>query len=660
MINVLFFYEVNMPNSHYRTDYPKDEKEKTKLHPDVQWVNDNWDSWDSHWSSKFSDFEGYYDQWLGKPPVRLEDWQANFNKKLTWQAEKTLVARFHSALFPNSAPVDTDGTEAVDELQSILAKSIVAHWFKIGKFSQEFLAGMKSAAIYGTGLFEDDWYQKVELKPEFSEVEEDDLRPMVDNEQNAITDDKGNVKTYKVGTKKVMREVERYKIVEDRYRVKKANIFAWRFHPDKLDDDDDFGAMKIEYLTFDTLLFRQAEAVKMGFAPFDNMDKIKDDKSNADQEDTKRLQKDAGFIDDKDPKLQVIHYYGFYPDSKDKDEDGEPRKKPMWLTVVNRKFLLRKRPNPFWHKKPPVIRIVWTEDEKASYYGIGLAQIGKEAEVRANENVNTRTDIKKKIVKGRTYYNKTDKKIKKGELSKNYPGQYIGCTDVNNFKPEVVQPLSPDDYKEEETAVNDFREVTGATASLNPTEDISQQHKTKGGMQMLLSNSLQKLKPDLLMMEMSGIRRMANRGFLLTMQYFSEPKMIKLMASQDQKRRLRLNELYSLTPGEIKKSVNFICTGLSESMEKEDRIKKLLSFAEVSAKIPPLQAIVNYQGIGKQVAMYLGFENIEDLINMGEGDPLAPTQPQGMPQGMGPGGQIMPPGMPQQSPGQQPPQMPQG
>ena len=646
-----------MANSHYRTTSPKGEKAKIKLDPNVKWINDNWDKWESHWSGKMSEFDGYYDQWIGKPPVRAEEWQANFNKKLTWQAEKTLVSRFHSALFPNSAPLDVDGTEPVDEMQGILAKSIVAHWFKIGKFSKEFLSGMRSSAIYGTGLFEDDWYQKVELKPEFSEVEEDDLRPMVDNESKAITDEKGNVKTYKVGVKKVTREVERYRIVEDRYRVKKGNIFAWRFHPDKLNDDDDFGAMKVEYITFDTLLTRQTEAVKMGFSPFDNMDKIKEDMSSVKEEDTKRLQKDGGFIDEDDPKLQVIHYYGLYPDDKDKDEDGEPRKKPMWLTAVNRKFLLRKRPNPFWHKKPPVFRIVWTEDERPSYYGIGLAQIGKEAELRANENVNIRTDIKKKLVKGRTFYKRTDKKIKKSELSKNYPGQYIGCEDVNNFKPEVVQPLSPDDYKEEETAVNDFREITGATASLSPVNDISQQHKTKGGMQLLLSQAVQKLKPDLLMMEMMGIRRMANRGFLLTMQYFSEPKMIKLMASQDQKKRLRLREMYFLTPDEIKQNVNFICTGISENAEKQEKIEQLVNFMGISAKILPLQAITNYQGIGKQIALYLGFENIEDLINMGEGDPLAPSPVQGMPQGMGPGGPqgpqggpSMPQGMPQGQP----------
>ncbi len=649
-----------MATKHYKTDYPKDTKPKSKLHPAVEFCNKNWDVWDSHWSTKLSEFEGYYDQWLGKPPTRGEDWQSNFNKKLTWQAEKTLVARFHSALFPNSAPIDVDGTEPVDELQAILAKSIVAHWFKIGKFSREFLAGMKSAAIYGTGFFEDDWYQRVELKPEFSKVVEDDLRPMVDNEGSALTDDKGNVRTYKVGTKKVMREVERYRIVEDRYRIKKANIFAWRIHPDKLDDDDDFGAMKVEYITFDTLLQRQAEAVKMGFAPFDNMDKIKDDKTAIKEEETKRLQKDAGFKDEDDPKLQLIHYYGLYPDDKDKDEDGNPRKKPMWITCVNRKFLLRKRPNPFWHKKPPLFHIVWTEDEKPSYFGIGLAQIGKEAEIRANENVNIRTDMKKKLVKGRTYYNRTDKKIKKSELKLNYPGQYLGCGDVNNFKPEEIRSLSPDDYKEEETAVNDFREVTGASASLSPTEDISQQHKTKGGMQLLLSQAVQKLRPDLLMMEIMGIRRMANRAFLLTMQYFSEPKMIKLMASQEEKRKLRLGELYSLTPGEIKQNVNFVCTGLSESLEKIEKIEKLLRFAEISAKIPPLQAIVNYQGIGKQVALYLGFENIEDLIMMGEGNPLEPTgPPQGMPgmpraQGMPPGSQGAPQGIPGQ--GQLPPQ----
>ena len=39
---------------------------------------------------------------------------------------------------------------------------------------------------------------------------------------------------------KAGRENKRKEIIEDRYRLRKTSIFAWRIHPYKKDDDDDY------------------------------------------------------------------------------------------------------------------------------------------------------------------------------------------------------------------------------------------------------------------------------------------------------------------------------------------------------------------------------------------------------------------------------------
>ena len=110
-------------------------------------VRDAWIKWDAHWGSKMTKFGEYYDRWKGKPPTRDEEWQSQFHKKLTWQALATLVSRFHSAMFPVSAPIDCDTSDNANLFQTIIAKSMVAHWFKVGKISIEFLRGMRSAGI---------------------------------------------------------------------------------------------------------------------------------------------------------------------------------------------------------------------------------------------------------------------------------------------------------------------------------------------------------------------------------------------------------------------------------------------------------------------------------------------------------------------------------
>ena len=635
---------------HYRTDQTIDkEPEVEKLEPCVTFVVEAWENWNSHWSSKMSDFEKYYDRWKGKPPQRDEEWQSQFNKRLTWQAEKALVAQFHPALFPVPAPIEVDATEVQDEFQGVLAKSIVAHWFKVGKFSLEYLKGMRSAAIYGTGLFEDDWYVRKEKIYEKVEEEIDDFRPMVDENSKPVLDDDGNVRASVVGKRKVIRENDRFDVVEDRYRVRKANIFSWRIHPSKTSDDDDYPAIKQEFITYDTLLDRQRELEKYGTEGFDEniLEKIKKDNFKVDSSDLNRLKKDGDFDDNKNPNLELLNYWGLYSD------DQEKEKTPHWIIVVNRKYKLRLSENPFWHKKPPLFHIVWAEDEKDSYYGIGLAESGESAEDRANMTVNIRMDERKKNVRGGGWYNANDKKISKKLLQRNLPGLWKPCSDVNaSVKPDMPIPKSTqDDYKEEETTVNDHRDITGATTSLLPTADEKQQHKTLGGMKLLIGQAAQRLKPDLVNIEMMGIRTAANRAFLLTRQFMDKPKMIELVASSDQLKRFGVEKIYELTPDKIIGKVNFYCTGLSETIETSQKVDSLLKYAEITSKIPPMMAITNYQGIAKRIALWLGFEDIGDIVlAFNPNSPLAPmppAQPPGLPGGL-PGGlpQGMIPGVP--------------
>ena len=626
--------------SHYTAGEIKQAPEAEEILPCVKFVVDNFEKWSDHWANKMAEFEKYYDRWYGKPPKRDEDWQAQFHKRLTWQGEKTLVARIHAALFPNSAPIDTTRTEVTDDKQALLAKSIVAHWFKVGEVSREFLAAMRSGAIYGTGLFEDDWYVRKEMVTEKETIQIPDYRPMVGEDKRPVLDEDGNVKTYQVGEKPYTKDRSRLKVVEDRYRVKKANIFAWKIHPSKLSDDDDFPVIKQEFITYDTLMERQQELAKYGITGFDEMDKIQNDKFKIEEADAKRFNKEGEYVDDKNPLLEVLNYWGLY--AEEEGEDGYKkgsRKRPVWIMVVNRKYKIKLIDNPYWHKKPPLFHIVWTEDEKPSYYGIGLAQIGADAEDRANNVVNIRTDVKRKTVRGSGWYNANDKKIKKTQLMTNVPGLMRACSDVNNaVKYDVIPGLDVTDYKEEEIAVNDHREITGSSSALLPAENPKNRPDTLGGMQQDLSQALSKLKPDLQMMEMMGIRRIANRAFLLTRQFFTKEESIELLAPEDQLKQMGLEKIYKLSPGEIIGNVHFFSTGLSEVSDKAQNIDKLLKFTEVTGKIPAMAQMMNYQEIGKQIGIWLGLEDISRFISEVPNQPVPqtvqqPQQPQ-IPQGV--------------------------
>lgn len=611
---------------HYRVDQPKQAQEDVELEPCVSMVIDAWDSWSDHWASRLSDFEGYYDRWYGVAPKRDEEWQAKFHKRLTFQATSALIARIHGALFPTSAPIDTEVTKVTNQLQSLLAKSIVAHWFKIGQFILEFLSGIRSAAIYGTGLFEDDWYVRKEIVHEKKVTMMPDFRPMVGPDGQQILDDQGRVKSSQVGQRPLEQTNKKLKVVEDRYRLRKANIFSWRVHPNKLNDDDDYPVIKQEFITYDTLLERQKELEKYGIDGFENMEVIKEDKYKIKDEDARRFNKEGEYTDEKDPRIELLTYWGLYV-----EQDGDQgykkgaEKRPVFIMVVNRKYRIQLKDNPFWHQKSPLFHIVWNEDEKPSYYGIGIAQTGADAEDRANRVVNIRTDVRSKNLRGGGWYNALDKKIKKTELQKNVPGLWRTCSNVNEaYKPDIPIPTDPADYQEEEIAVNDHREITGASVSLAPTGDGKQQHKTLGGLELLLGKDLQRLKPDLQNIEIMGIRKAANRAFLMTRQFYSQTETIELLASEDQAKALGVQKIYQLSPQQIIGDVQFFCTGLSESIDKNQNIEKLIQYMEITGKIPQMAQITNYQEIGKQIMAYLNLENSEKFFQ----PPPPPPQPE--------------------------------
>jgi hypothetical protein len=430
--------------------------------------------------------------------------------------------------------------------------------------------------------------------------------------------------------------------------VRKANIFAWRIHPNKIDDDDDFPAIKQEFVTYDDLLERQAEAEKYGFTKFDNIEKLEQDKFNIKEEDLKRLQKEGDYIDKDNPRIELLHYWGLYSDS------ANVQKKPMWIIVANRKYILRKQDNPYWHKKPPLFHIVWTEDERPSYYGIGLCEIGADAEDRANTNVNIRIDERKKSLRGGGVYNRLDKKIKKSELQQNIPGLWRGASDINNIKPDLPIPKSTlDDYKEEEVAVNDHREITGASSALLPTENPRNRPDTLGGMQQELGQAVAKLKPDLSMMEIMGIRKIADRALLLTRQFMTKEETIEIIASESQLKQFNIAKIYTMTPEQLMGSVRFFCTGLSESLDKMQNIDKALKFMEILQKTAPGHPFVNF--LIKKIAFWLGFEDAGEFFdNM----PMLPAMPPGLPPGLPPGAQggaIIPGGIPMPVPPGMPP-----
>lgn len=610
-------------SSHYDTtptEKPKAEP-LVSIPPEVKFVVGEWKKYDAYWQSRLSDFDHYYEVWKGKKPERPEEWQAQHNKKLVFQDERNLVSRFHSALFPTEAPIDHSATEDIDEVNAIIAKSMVAHYFKMGNdetVQTEFLKMQRSSGIYGTGYGETEWFQKRAWIFDKGEVEEDDYRSLR-GPNGFLLDKDGNVQTQLLDVKKkVFREKKSYGVVDNRPRLKFTNIFAWRVHPKKMCPEDGYPAIKQEFVSYETLLDMQEEAKALGFEPFEaeGITRLKEMKVQVKESDYSRHLRGGDFKDQDNPEVELKHYWGLYALQ---DEKGTPKKVPTWITIANDAILLRKIRNPHWHQSPPLVKIVWTFDPKESWYGIGLPEIGEASEARVNDIINYRFDNLTKIINVGGSYNANDPKIEKRLLSVSSPGLWRPCSEPGkSYQYDRPPDVTTGAYVEEQRATEDHRDTTGSVASLAPTSDPKQEKKTLGQSQISLHGATERLKPDLKMQELQGVKVVANRFHMLLRQFGVKEELIELLASEDELKRFKLEKMMQIDPKRLIGKADFYCTGLSEFLEKEQMIEKLLKFREITQNDPT----INIQEVNRRIANLMGFPDIEKLVN-----PL-PLQPQ--------------------------------
>ena len=157
-------------------------------------------------------------------------------------------------------------------------------------------------------------------------------------------------------------------------------------------------------------------------------------------------------------------------------------------------------------------------------------------------------------------------------------------------------------YKEEELAKADYREATGASAPLMPTE--KNQTETAAGINLLQGAAGIRFRPVLKKIETDLISSLAMMFLTHLQQFMVLPEWIK-MTSDDGK-----EEPVLVTPEDLQAKVQVIPTGISETLNKETQIGQLLRFKEVSANDPT----INQAELNRRIAELMGFKDIQSII----------------------------------------------
>jgi hypothetical protein len=258
---------------------------------------------------------------------------------------------------------------------------------------------------------------------------------------------------------------------------------------------------------------------------------------------------------------------------------------------------------------PPFIKANLFKDAKPSWFGIGVGQIGHPSQERLNKIVNQRLDNVDLIMNQEKLVNGNDTMINRKKLANSSPGKVTICSDINqSMKWLEIPNVTAEAYKEEELAKTDFRESTGATSAMMPSDDMGEQHRTAMGIQLMQGAAGMRFRPVIRNIETDCIQALAMFFFSNARQFMTIPEWVQIVGEEGKKYNVRV------TPEQIQAKVFFIPTGLSETVNKETAIQNLMRFRELAQQDPT----INRSEINKRIGELMGFKDVDKLVIQGQ------------------------------------------
>jgi len=139
--------------------------------------------------------------------------------------------------------------------------------------------------------------------------------------------------------------------------------------------------------------------------------------------------------------VEVLHMIGTIPSElvpeEEERREGEMQTIHRILTVANRRYMLRNRPNPFWNGKKNVLAYSPMPDPHF-FYAPGKAEIAKKLQIIANRFTNQQLDALDIFIDPAFFYNTNSQLQTRNLLMR--PGKFIP---LDGNPGEMIQPVVP-------------------------------------------------------------------------------------------------------------------------------------------------------------------------------------------------------------------------
>ncbi len=555
----------------------------TDKNPMIEYVVTEFERYEKNVSERFEEAKKIYDHWMCKPPKKDFDWMNAVHVPLMIEGEQTITPKIFAALFPTEAPLEVQVYGDATQSQGITIRDMIKHKFIVSNVQGRAIEALGPTSLFGTGYVEATWL--VDRKWQVGQT---------GARYQAVTDNRPDCKT--------------------------VSFFELFPHPAKLSMTDGLPVIRRRYVDAEYLK-KLAENPRFKFT---NLEEALKSKSAGKVEGVTLDEKgNRNLLEDKE-NYELLEYWGPWDDSFEEEGKVVKRKAvPYWIIVINRSVLVRSVPNPYNHQRPPYCKLTLFEDPNPSWFGIGIGQIGLPTQERLNKIVNQRLDNVDLVLNKQGFYNGNDMLINTKKLQVSKPGQWHKVSDtVTSIRWMDIPDVTQSSYEEEKIAKEDFRESTGATMTLMPTDEG--QHRTAAGISLLQGVAGMRFRPVLRKLEVDFIQDLAMMYLSMLQQFMVLPEWITITSEKGTQQPVMIS------PEQIQAKVMFIPTGVSETLTREAQIGQLLKFKELTMQDPT----VNRAEINRRIAELMGFKDIPKL--------LTPQQPiQMKPGGLQPNEQQM-------------------
>ena len=530
----------------------------------VKFVTEEFTRYERFHQDRFQKSRNVIKDWDSEPPVRDFNWQNAVHVPITFASEQTITPRIFAALFPNESPVDAAVFGSTKEEEGIRIKFMIQHHFRISDVQGEVLPGMTQNTLLGTGYVE---------APQLFR------------------------KGWVVGPEGQRREV----VIDNRPGCRSVDYFEMFPHPAKISMTDGLPLIRRRYIDAEYL----KNLAEDPNSKFTNLTEALNSDAVQSSESTSLLDVNGKpYEKKKRDEYELLEYWGGWDESYVVDKKVVKRMAvPYWIIVVNRKVMVRGIPNPYNHQQPPYCKFTLFPDSKPNWFGVGIGKVGKPTQDRLNKIVNQRLDNVDLVLNKQGCYNGNDPLINTKRLQVSQPGKWHKVSDtVNSLKWMDTPDVTASSYKEEELAKSDYREATGATVPLMPTDEG--QHRTAAGISLLQGAAGIRFRPVLRKMETDLVQQLAHIYLSNLQQFMILPEWIRITSNDGE------DEPVLVSPTEIQAKVKFIPTGVSETINKEVQIGQLLRFKEVGINDPT----INQAEINRRIGELMGFKDLNKLV----------------------------------------------